>query len=260
RTRRRLLLEAAAGALVRALVAGGVAGGRVLGWWSPSEESTAAPTSTSTPTGTPVESPFAGTPAEDFAEGADGIVLPAAEPVGEFSAQEVAEALEQVRRALIAARLDETMLIDHDPDEFLSLLAPDQQEAIGDAIESGEFGPFPSRVAPEAELVSAAPRVSGSMTYEATTAERGIAVLEVSTRFVWVYAFRGEASGDVEGFAVVCDELVWQQAESFVESSRGLWLYTAESHSLGPGCDGIRDRLLRPERSVLDEVVLDPGS
>ena len=243
-TRRRLLLEAAAGALALALVAGGVAGGRVLGWWGPSEESTAAPTSTPTPTGTPMESPFAGTPAEDFAEGADGIVLPAAEPVGEFSAQEVAEALEQVRRALIAARLDETMLIDHDPEEFLSLLAPDQRLAVQGALETGEAGNVVSRISDGVEPMPYMPRVETLISYAAETVQGGDQVIRIITDSVWVYplSIRNSAA-----LVVVRDERVWRvRGEDWLESSQGLWLSSSEASVWGADCDAFEEGVLRP--------------
>ena len=165
-------LAAVAGAVVVALVAGGVTAGWMRGWWG--DSAAPAPSGTPTPGGAETASPFAGTPAEHFAEGEAGIVLPAAEPVGDFTAEEVAEALEQVRQALIAARLDETMLVDHNPEKFLSLLAPDHQVGRRLEFDNGEFASYATQIAPGVELAPVPPRVHGTITYEATTVEGGL--------------------------------------------------------------------------------------
>lgn len=234
-----------------------VLGLRVTGVWEPDPDSAPEVTGTPEPTAT---SPFAGTPAEDFAEGAAGIVLPPAEPVGDFTAEQVTNALEQVRRALIAARLDHTMLIDHDPEPFIALLAPAQQPAVREAFDSTEFATFATLVADDAARIPAPPRVTGRVTYRTTTAERGLPVLEVKTNFVWVYAL-----GTPGGVAVVVvrDELVWQvlHADAFLEPSRGLRLSEGESSAWGVDCDAYERGLFLPGHSGLGEnadAVFDP--
>lgn len=236
RRTRRPLLAAVAGAVVVALVAGGVTAGWMRGWWG--DSAAPAPSGTPTPGGAETASPFAGTPAEHFAEGEAGIVLPAAEPVGDFTAEEVAEALEQVRQALIAARLDETMLVDHNPEKFLSLLAPDQRAALRVALEDGEFGPFPTRfVGVTYELVE--PRVHGEATFRSRAVQRGDELIEVTTRFVWVYAAASTRHEGATSLAVIRDELLWQvRGEPWLEPSQGLWLHTVKSEAWGLSCSG----------------------
>jgi hypothetical protein len=54
----------------------------------------------------PPADPFAGTPAENWANGESGIVIPAAKPVGSFTAAQVMKAYQTTRQLLIAANLD----------------------------------------------------------------------------------------------------------------------------------------------------------
>ncbi|HEY8474515.1 MAG TPA: hypothetical protein VIL37_18015, partial [Natronosporangium sp.] len=109
--RRRLLVIGLASGCALVLVAALLVGTRWFGLWGSEPEPEAQPS----PSASAPPSPFAGTPAEEFAEGAEGIELPPAEPVGDYTADQVQKALEQVREALIAARLDESMLVEHDP-------------------------------------------------------------------------------------------------------------------------------------------------
>jgi hypothetical protein len=53
--------------------------------------------------------PFEGTPADAFAKGAAGIVMPTATALADFSVEEVAAALGTVKKALVAGRISETM-------------------------------------------------------------------------------------------------------------------------------------------------------
>lgn len=212
---------------------------------------TGAPDRAPEATGTPepiAVSPFAGTPAEDFAEGAAGIVLPPAEPVGDFTAEQVADALEQVRRALIAARLDHTMLIDHDPEPFIALLAHDQEANIRAAFDAARSGAFATQVASDSALVTAAPRVAGEISYRAATTVRDIRIIEVVTRFAWVYGFEVPDDGLGVSLVVIEDELVWivPHPDDVLESSRGLSLPDATLHAWGIDCDAYDDGLLRP--------------
>ena len=253
RRTRRPLLAAVAGAVVVALVAGGVTAGWMRGWWG--DSAAPAPSGTPTPGGAATASPFAGTPAEHFAEGEAGIVLPAAEPVGDFTAEEVAEALEQVRQALIAARLDETMLVDHNPEKFLSLLAPDHQVGRRLEFDNGEFASYATQIAPGVELAPVPPRVHGTITYDAATVERDLQAIEVTTSFVWIYALESP-DHDSSGFAVVADQHVWRMrtGDGWLQSSRGLWLSQESGHVLGAPCDALIDGFISPSSETSAEL------
>jgi hypothetical protein len=183
------------------------------------------------------DSPYEGTVAENFAEGADGIVLPPVEVVPDgyiadyslatrdITTKEVAEALDDARTALIAARLDRRMLVDHDPQAFIQTLGrlywyawfdpymPELREY--DAYEQPEFAYLATKLAPGVRPV-AEPRVAGRITYGAGTTYRGAPanttepwrVLRIVTQFVWVYALAEPSDG--LGIAVIRNDVTWQ--------------------------------------------------
>jgi hypothetical protein len=131
------------------------------------------------------------------------------------------------------------MLVDHNPSRFLAILAPDLRPAVDDAFGSADFAAFATQVAKDADLAPVTPRVAGTVSYDATAAERDLPVIEVTTRFVWVYAF--EAGDDQVGsdLVVVRDELVWllRQGYPWTEDSQGLWLAAEEASVWGADCD-----------------------
>jgi len=75
------------------------------------------------PTG-PGADPFAGSPADHWANGAAGIVVPAAKPVGRFSAAQVAAAYAATKQLLIAETLDQQTLAGGAPTAYARLLTP----------------------------------------------------------------------------------------------------------------------------------------
>src|SRR5207244_917426 len=74
--------------------------------------------------------PFANSPAGGWSDGPAGIEPPRAQPVGGFTAEQVAAATRQVRDVLVASRLDPRMVVDHDPARFLAALAPDARRQL----------------------------------------------------------------------------------------------------------------------------------
>jgi hypothetical protein len=243
-SRRRLLLILAV-ALVIVLVAAGVVGTRIFGVWGdePEPQATASPSPAA-------RSPYAGTPAEDFPEGADGIVLPPAEPAGDFTAEQVADALEQVRAALIAARLDSSMLVEHDPAGFLATLAPDLRQALGDVFGTEGANSFATQVAEDAELAAVPPRVTGTISYETTPAgAQDTEVIEITTRFAWVYAFEGADQAAGSDLVAIRDQIVWrmQIGEPWLDESQGLWLFEQASRAWGADCDTYTEGQILPD-------------
>jgi hypothetical protein len=197
--------------------------------------------------------PYASTPAADFAEGADGIQLPEAQAVGDFTADQVADTLQRVEEALIATRLDSTMLLDHDPEPFIALMSEDNQAGLREEFGTGTFGYFASQIADGTALAVQTPRVDGEIAFEATTDESGYRVIEVVTSFVWAYAFEVPSDDpDLHGIVVVRDELVWQVAHSddVADSSEGLWLWDGEAYAWGIECDPFDQGLLSPQTEL----------
>jgi hypothetical protein len=79
------------------------------------------------PAGPPAD-PFAGSPADAYADGQAGIVVPAAHAVGSYPAAEVQAAYAETRKLLIAANLDPQTLHGGAPDAFASLLITSQRQ------------------------------------------------------------------------------------------------------------------------------------
>jgi hypothetical protein len=135
----------------------------------------------------PFTDPFTGTAAASYPKGAAGTSLPAAKTVPGFSAADVDNALNQVRRAMIAGRLDSVMLVDHKPDKFLALIAPNQRAAIRKWFTDLTHVNLATWIDPAVRLdPDEQPRVSGKVTF-ASTVRDGRRELRVTTNFVWVY-------------------------------------------------------------------------
>ncbi|MET8035638.1 hypothetical protein [Streptomyces sp. NPDC005345] len=75
--------------------------------------------------GTPtLDRPFAGSPAERWADGAAGIVLPKATPVGSLTKQQVATALDNTKKLLVGANLAPATLRGERPAAAIAVLDP----------------------------------------------------------------------------------------------------------------------------------------
>jgi hypothetical protein len=71
--------------------------------------------------------PFAGSPAESYADGASGILIPAAHAVGSYSSAQVRAAYVTVRKMLIASHLNPSVLGGGKPTAFARLLTSTQR-------------------------------------------------------------------------------------------------------------------------------------
>jgi len=81
------------------------------------------------PTSTgPGPDPFAGTPADHWANGAAGITVPTPNPIGPFTATQVAGAYETTRKLVIAQTLDPTTLRGGAPTAYENLLNPEERK------------------------------------------------------------------------------------------------------------------------------------
>jgi hypothetical protein len=127
RNGRSVRLKAGAIAVVVLAVAGGVTWLRLS--HSPIGRSSGQqPPLGGTPAGAaPPADPFAGTQAENWVNGESGIVVPAAKPVGSFTAAQVMKAYQTTRRLLIAANLDKPTLLGGTPAVFAELLTKRQR-------------------------------------------------------------------------------------------------------------------------------------
>ncbi|MFI6038918.1 hypothetical protein ACIBBD_33250 [Streptomyces sp. NPDC051315] len=106
---------------------------------SPLPAETAAPTGAPAPVAEQVptlDQPFAGSPALRWADGAAGVVPPAAKAVGSASEERVAQALELTRKLLVGANLDPATLRGENPTAALSVLDPKQPDLLDDLTTS----------------------------------------------------------------------------------------------------------------------------
>jgi hypothetical protein len=140
--------------------------------------------------------PFAGRPAEEYRSGAQGITLPIAQRVGDFSESQVLQALTATKDYLYASSIDPDALTGGDVRKVRNLLVPGQLEqfdsSLGRPVDDGRHAATgwlvrfdPARVKLAVDDV----RVSGSM----RVSEAGAGVLEVATDHVLVYAVRDAA-------------------------------------------------------------------
>ncbi|AMW12406.1 hypothetical protein A4E84_24690 [Streptomyces qaidamensis] len=143
---------------------------------------TAAPGASDPETPT-LDRPFAGSPAERWADGEAGIVLPEAKAVGAVSEGRVEEALKLTKRLLVGANLDPKTVRGARPTAALSVLDPKQPELLDD-LDTGLRSPSekhdpvtlfsrfdPDEVRPAGDVIKA----RGRMTFKKGT-QGGVAV------------------------------------------------------------------------------------
>jgi hypothetical protein len=221
------------------------------------------------PTGPPPGDAFAGTPAAQYPQGAAGIALPKATATGVFTAKQVTGALAGVKKAMIASRLDNQMLVRHNPEPFLGLVAADDKTLLRKDFAANNFKAFATQFAPGVTPAKEAPRVKGKITYRSITTGQGLPALEITTNFVWVYPFQVSTSQPGDDLVVVREELVWHYLQPKVtKSSRGLWLFNGQSYAsnidcaqyekgfVAPGKRGLQNGL----RSEDQDTVFDPDA
>jgi hypothetical protein len=152
--------------------------------------------------------PFEGTEAASFAAGEAAIVLPAAAAVPGFTGRQVDAALDMVRDALIAGRLDEAMLYDHDPAALLALLSESGREPVAQLLRSNLGGVIATRIAPGYRLTDDGVRADGRVEFESVEVD-GVRLLVVQTAFVWVYAFTGDLQREGDHLVTVSNASGW---------------------------------------------------
>jgi hypothetical protein len=213
--------------------------------------------------------PFAGTAAESLPVGEAGIVVPAATAVPGFTEAEVAAALETVRQALIAGRLDERMLYDHDRSALRALFSPSGAQDLDRMFADDLGGIVATMIAPGHTLTDQI-RVSGTMSFTGVVID-DIRWLEVHTVFVWVYPFPGTSRQPGDRLVTVRDDIYWlfPAAEDVVPEDAGMYLdgrSTSFAHNID--CDLLERSLValgRPRVGVVGEEIdpdalLDPTS
>jgi hypothetical protein len=141
--------------------------------------------------------PFLGTPANDWADGTAGIVAPPAEPVGGFTAAQVAAAYATTGELVVAASLDRQTLLGGQPAALERLLTAGQRATFTAGLGAHGAGKDGRPLSTRTWVASFAPgtaqldgrviKVSGTMDAVAVT-ESGRQVLRVEVSYSFVYA------------------------------------------------------------------------
>jgi hypothetical protein len=167
---------------------------------APTSQAQASATASSSPGGAlarPLADPFAGVPADAWANGSVGIVAPTARPVGPFTAAQVALAYSWTRKLLIAAALNKQTLLGSQPTAFERLLSNKQRSDFRASLSKTGLSKDGAVRNFRAWLVSFAPggtvlvgpvvKVHGTMTASPITVH-GSHVLSIKLNYRFVYA------------------------------------------------------------------------
>ncbi|MFG2428816.1 hypothetical protein [Streptomyces sp. NPDC048590] len=229
------------------------------GGGSPDADTTRLLSETAPPTAAPtreapdrptLDEPFRGSPALRWADGAQGIEVPAAKAAGGLSQDEVADALNKTRRLLVESNLNPATLRGERPRAVLQLLDPHVEGAreqlensLSQPTESNDPVMLVSRFDPaEAEVLGDVVKVRGRMTFKA--GEPGS--VEVDADYSFVYALR-KAGGDDVARTIVRRRLtaVLYDPERWDATRGKLALTSYESNVGNTECD-THDGFLHP--------------
>lgn len=151
----------------------------------------------------PPADPFAGTPANGWADGAAGIATPAAKPVGHFTAAEVAAAYQTTRKLLVAGDLDNQTVLGGAPTAFAALLTSQQRATFLAGLNTKGVNkggrPLSTRLwvmsfSPgSTELIGSVVKVDGSMSASSVD-DSGTTALAITVNYLFDYAI--EPPGD----------------------------------------------------------------
>ncbi|WP_394613147.1 hypothetical protein JNUCC0626_24715 [Lentzea sp. JNUCC 0626] len=166
--------------------------------------------------------PFAGTPAEQWPDGADGIVVPDDRPV-----------FAQVRTALIASRTDPEMIERHNPEPFLEMLAPQVRDEVANNLPG-----WTTRIRSGVRLLGV--KTSGRM----TLSEHNGHPL-VLTDYVFAYAF---APPDPSKLRHQREMVVASRNQvSYAVTPDGVWPAEARGFQYSVACGAAREGFLAPQ-------------
>ncbi|SFB47438.1 hypothetical protein SAMN05216266_1138 [Amycolatopsis marina] len=200
------------------------------------------------------ERPFAGTPAQDWPDGAAGIVPPEPAAVGDHTAAEVAAALADVRDLLVISRLERSVIEGGDVEPYLSMLAPAEREARrAEFSGEGDNGPgtLATRIDPAFRLLPAEPKVSGRMWAE----EGADGALTIRTNYVFAYAFDPGAQtrlrSPLDAVAMVRADVDYdvRTGSRWYERDRGIAFGGGQIGVYSMACEPTRRGLLAPAYS-----------
>lgn len=208
------------------------------------------------PAGFSPAGPFAGSPAESFADGAAGIVPPAPHTVGRYPAAQVGRAYATVKEMLAAAHLNIRTLMGGAPTAFARLLAaPERRQFYQYLNRTGvarqgwvrSTRSWVTSFAPgSTQLVTGVIKVHGSMRAVPATVSGGRPVLRVKADYLFVYAVQrpgmpGTGMRIVERDVVWVDFAHWDRAGGPLEP----WWTPEGGGPAGSRCD-VNDGYIHP--------------
>lgn len=238
-----------------------------------SERPTAAPGPERALRPTPDE-PFRGSPAARWADGADGITVPAARATGWMDAAQVERALRRSKEFMVAAGLDSGVLRGKRPERATALLNPHQRDvreylraALSSATPTEETDPLLlfSRFRPDqAELVGDVVKTRGRLTYR--EGERGAVEVTADVTFVYpVTPAAGDGGADAEVVrTIVRREVVmsWDDPSKVITEPDTMSLVSYSLDLTNGGCSGptgyFDPPFGRADEQPADEALLDP--
>ncbi|MEU4653065.1 hypothetical protein AB0G32_03785 [Streptomyces sp. NPDC023723] len=195
--------------------------------------------------------PFRGSPALSWADGADGIELPAVQAVGDMSAEDVTEALRLTKELLVASNLDPAVLRGDRPEKAMALLDPESpgltsrlKRSLSDPSEEDDPLTLFTRFDPgEARVIGDdAVKVRGEMTYEA--GDPGS--VEVHADYTFVYGVERADGGAVDRTIVRRDWTVMLADPERWEATEGRLLPKSYYVNFGNTACEVYDGYLHP--------------
>ena len=197
--------------------------------------------------------PFARSPAAAYADGAAGIVLPAAHPVGQYTGAQVAAAYATVKDMLVAALLNRPTMYRHKPVALGHLLISQQRSWFYDHLTTPfkpNKGPawftwaWVTAFAPGTEVVGSIVKVHGRpMTAKVVTVNQ-LPALQIYADYIFVYAVQqpGVAASRLR---IVAQEYATVQFSRGPSGSLEPWIYDFGASYADALC-GTTDGLVHP--------------
>ncbi|MGW4214058.1 hypothetical protein ACWEIJ_39155 [Lentzea sp. NPDC004789] len=188
------------------------------------------PTITTQRQGVDVEHPFAGTPAEQWADGEKGIVVPDQNP-------EYAAGYEAARKALVVGHLDPRVLVDHDVEPFVSMLAPSLRDAWRNNPNNGSVV---TRLKKGNKLLPNGIKVDGRMWPGRD--QYGRPLVHTSYRFAYAFdpGYQKSIFDQYEIVALVRSDTDYQLAED------GVWTVASNGFLYSMACEASKQGFLAP--------------
>jgi hypothetical protein len=218
--------------------------------------STVSPLPTITPPPFTASDPFAGSPAEGFADGAAGIVIPAAHAVGSYSAAQVRAAYATVRKMLIAGHLNAAVLAGGSPKAFARLLIPTERSWFDKNLDKQGLDRHGYIRSSRAWLTSFAPgtaalvgtliKVHGFMTAKARRSGQ-TPVLSIHADYLFVYPIQQAGGQPSTRMRIVARTVLTVQFATWNDPGGSLepWVASALGGPAGILC-GINDGFVHP--------------